>query len=143
VATSICERIQAGFKAALLGGTAAGANVTRDREQGVTRTETPAIVILYGGEETERAGSYTDRNRLTLTVAIFVRDDSPVQYVDPIAVDVHRLITSDAALAALAADIRKEGTDFASEEADRTAGTLSVRYLITFFTRANDLTALP
>ncbi len=47
----------------------------------------------------------------------------------------------DAQLAALIGDLRRVSETFEAQEADRTAGTLTVRYRTVFLTRANDISA--
>ena len=50
---------------------------------------------------------------------------------------------TDAPLKALVLDIRRVSVDAEAEEADRTAGTLTVTYLVTYLTKAADLSAQP
>lgn len=137
------EQIIARAAAALMGATPAGANVFRSREVSLTREQMPAITVLFDGEQTTRMGQHTDRNEMTLKVAIFSRGDPWDQLAEPVDAEAHRVLFADAQLAALVSDIRRTGTEPESEEADRTAGTLSVRYQITFLTRAGDPSRAP
>lgn len=137
------EQILARIQAALIGNTPAGANVFRARENAITRAMTPAITVLYDGQNTTRMGQATDKQEMRVKVAIFVRGDPWDQVMDPIDVAAHAVIMSDAPLAALAVDIRRDDDNPESEEADRTAGTLSVIYRVTYLNRAADIAAAP
>lgn len=137
------EQITARMVAALTGSTAAGANVYRSRETSIARGMTPAITCMPDGEQDERMGQTTDKHAYTVNVAIFVRGDPWDQIADGIAEVAHRVLMGDAQLKALSTDVRKVSTDYESEEADRTAGTLSARYRITYLSRADDIAAAP
>lgn len=140
---SLREQILARIAAALIGATPAGANVFRSREASITRAQTPAITVLMGGETDQRMSQAADKHTLRVLVAIFVRGDPWDQLADTVAVPAHAVLMSDAALWALVLDVRKVASDPEAEEADRTAGTLSVTYDITYLTRASDITAQP
>lgn len=136
------EQITARFTAALVGTTDAGQSVFRSREAVIRKQACPAIVCMPDNEQSQRAGDHTDRHQYTLAMNVFARGDPWDQLADRIAEQAHRVLLSDADLAALATDIRLVSTDYESEEADRTAGTLVARYLITYLARARDI-ALP
>lgn len=137
------EQILARVAAALLGATPAGQNVFRSPEVSITKDQTPAITVLFDGEQTARMGQFTDRNEMTVLLAIFTRGDPWDQLAEPVDGAAHRVLFADAALAALVSDIRRTGTEPEAEEADRTAGTLKVRYQVTFLTRASDPSRAP
>jgi hypothetical protein len=137
------ELITARVVAVLTGATPAGANVFRSREASITRAQTPAIVVMPDNEQDIRMGSYTDRHELTLAIEIFTRGDPWDQAADATADAAHKVMVTDATIAALAVDVRKVSTDYESQEADRTAGTLSARYVITYLSKAADLSAQP
>lgn len=137
------EQILARALVALTGATSAGANVFRSRENSITRAITPAIVLMPDGEQDQRLGNFTDLHQFTINVAIFTRGDPWDQLADGIAEVAHRVLVNDAPLLALATDVRKVSTDYESEEADRTAGTLSARYRITYLSKAADIAAAP
>lgn len=141
--TSLREQILARIAAALTGTTPAGGNVFRSRETSIARGVSPAIVVMPDSEQDQRVGQATDRHELTIKVAIFVRGDPWDQLADAIATPAHQVLMADAPLAALVVDVRKNSTDFQAEEADRTAGTLSMYYQITYLTRAADISAAP
>lgn len=140
---TIREQITARMVVALLGATAAGSSVYRSRENSITRALVPAIVCMPDGEQDQRMGQFTDRHEYVVNVAIFTRGDPWDQIADAIADVAHRTLIADAPLQALATDIRKISTDYESEEADRTAGTLSARYRITYLSKSSDISAPP
>lgn len=137
------EQILARVAAALTGATPAGANVFRSREVSITRQQTPALTVLFDGEATQRAGQATDRHEMTLLLAVFVRADPWDQVAANVDEYCHRVVMADAVLASLISDIRRTSAEPEAEEADRTAGTLSVRYRITYLTRAGDIALAP
>lgn len=137
------EQITARMVAALNGATSAGNSVYRSREASISRGMTPAIVCMPDGEQDQRLGQVVDRHEYVVKVAIFTRGDPWDQIADQIAEVAHRALLADAQLQALSTDIRKISTDYESEEADRTAGTLSARYRITYLSKASDIAAAP
>jgi len=141
--TTLREQITARMVVALTGTTTAGANVYRSRESSISRGLTPCIVCMPDGEQSQRIGALTDRHEYVVNVAIFTRGDPWDQIADAIAEAAHRVLMADQPLQALATDIRKISTDYESEEADRTAGTLSARYRITYLSKASDIAAAP
>lgn len=141
--TTLREQITARVATVLGNATPAGANVFRSREASITRGMTPAIVVMPDNERDTRMGGGTDRHELTLALEIFTRGDPWDTLADATAEAAHKVMTTDATIAALALDVRKVSTDYESQEADRTAGTLSARYLITYLSRSSDLAAQP
>ena len=137
------EQILATVAAVLTGTTGAGQNVFRARETSVTRAQTPAITVLFGGEQTQRLGQATLRHELTVQIAIFVRGDPWDQLATAVDEQVHRLLASSAPLAALLSDQVRLSADPESEEADRTAGALNVHYRMTYLTRVGDIALVP
>ena len=137
------EQILARALVALTGTTSAGAHVYRSRENSISRDLTPAIVLMPDGESDQRVGAFADRHEFTINVAIFTRGDPWDQIADGIAEAAHRILVNDSGLLALATDVRKISTDYESEEADRTAGTLSARYIVTYLSRSADIALLP
>ena len=141
--TSLREQIMARCVVALTGATGAGVHVSRSREISIVRAEAPAIVVMPAGEQDQRIGQGSDRHEFGVTLAIFVRGDPWDQLADAVAVDAHRVLCADSVLLGLAMDIRKISTDYESEEADRTAGTLAAHYRFTYLTRAGDIAIAP
>ena len=134
----ILERVQVLLVAAALPGVAVG-SVMRSRETAVTRSMTPAIVIMAGDTETRRIATNVDRHVFECNVEYFVRGDPWTTLVDPVDVAGHAAIMSDAPLAALVARIERTGETTESLEANATAGTLTVHYRCTYLTAAQDI----
>lgn len=124
--------------------TPAGANVFRSREVAITRTVSPAICVLYrGADDVQRTGIGADRHRVEFDVAIFVRGDPWDSLADAVDEPAHKALLADPQLKAMGIEIFRRGDDAEAEEADRTAGCLSVHYSATFYTRAGDIAAAP
>ncbi len=142
--TSLREQILARVALVLAGATPAGANVFRAREVSITRDVSPAICVLYRGTpEAMPAGAGSLQHRMTLDLAIFVRGDPWDSLADTVDTAAHAALLADPGLQALGAQLVRRGDDADAQEADRTAGTLTVHYAVTFFTRAGDITQRP
>lgn len=140
---SIREQVLARIAAALLNATPAGANVSRSREVSITRAQTPAIVVMPSSTELLRQAEQVDRHHFTVKVEVFTRGDPWDSLADSCDVAIHQVLMTDAPLRALAGDIRRISEEFDSQEADRTAGTLTLTYRLTWLARAADVTAAP
>ena len=70
----------------------------------------------------------TDKNLLDVDIEIFTRGDPWDSLADPIDTAAHTVLMTNATLQALIIDIRRISEAFEGQEADRTAGTLTVRY---------------
>ena len=127
----------------LLAGLASVQVVDRSRKVGLERDQTPAIVLRPGPESSERFSLHVDRSVFELEVIVQARGDPWDSITDPIVDDAHRLIFADTALQALVADMRRTAREPEDLEADATAGQETLRYRITYLTRANDLSAPP
>ena len=140
---SIGEQILVRAQLALAGATSAGTNVFRSREIGLTRGQAPAIVIVPKDEPSTRMGQFTDKSELDVEFQIFSRGDPWDSLADAVYVPVHAVVTTDAALLALCTDVRRIQRRFEGQEADLTAGTLTVTYRFTFLTAATDVSVGP
>jgi hypothetical protein len=152
---SIGEQILARAQAALLAAsTPAGQNVFRSREIGITRGISPAIVIAAEDEPAEPFGDDADKNMLEAQLQIFAREvlaDSSTNtaaqpwetVADSVYVPMHAILTTDSQILALCARVRRIERSFGGEEADLTAGVLTVKYRFTFLTAATDVTVGP
>lgn len=141
--TTLREQITAQTVAALTNTTPAGANVFRSREVSITREMTPAIVVMPESLQTSRMGQGTDRHELVLVLEVFARGDPWDSIADTTAEVAHRVMMKDPTIRVYALDVRRVSADYEAQEADRTAGTLSARYAITFLTRSDDLASQP
>ena len=141
--TTLREQITARVTSVLVGATPAGANVYRSRETSITRNLTPAIVVMPDSEQDERMGGFADKHQYTLAIEVFTRGDPWDTAADATAEALHKVMVADPQIRAFALDVRKISTEYESQEADRTAGTLTARYVITYITRSDDLAAQP
>ena len=141
--TSLREQILARCAVVLTGATPAGTNVFRARETSITRAVSPAICVLYGGSQGVERNGGIDAHHITIEVAIFVRGDPWDSLADAIDVPAHAALLADPGLQALGCQLLREGDQPEAQEADRTAGTLTVNYRASFRTRAADISAAP
>lgn len=137
------EQILARAAAVLIGTTPAGPNVFRSREVSISREQTPAITVLFDGEQSEPMGDAATRHTMTMLTAVFVRGDPWDSIAATVDVAMHRTLLADQQLAQLVTRIVRSSADPEAEEADKTAGTLSVRFRVTFITRAGDISLAP
>lgn len=138
--SSIREQILARLNVALTAASPGGAQVFRSREVSITRAISPALVIMPQDNPINRQATMADKNQLEVALEIFVRGDPWDSLADAVDVPMHAIVMNDAQLLALVASVRRIGESFNGQEADRTAGTLTVRYLFTFLTNAADIT---
>ncbi len=136
---SVREQALSRIAAALTAAAPGGANVYRARETSLTRAITPAIVIMPQGNAQARVATNVDKHQLDVNLEIFVRGDPWDSLADPVDVAAHAVLMNDAALWAIVADVRRISESFDSIEADRTSGTLTVGYRLTYQTRAGDI----
>lgn len=137
--SSLREQILSRVQAALLNATPAAASVLRAREISLTRNIVPAIVLMAGTNDVTRMATQVDKNAFTLKAEIFVRGDVWETLADAIDVPMHQILMTDSQLAALISDIRRTGEEFEGQEADRTAGLLTVSYRVTWLSQAADI----
>jgi hypothetical protein len=138
---SLREQVLARVAAALLGNTPAGVQVSRSREVSITRAMAPAIVVMPASNQVTRMATAVDRNAFEFDIEIFTRGDPWDSLADPVDVAQHSILMTDATLAALLGDLRRTGESFEGLEADKTAGTLTVRYRAIYLTNARDIAA--
>ena len=139
--SSIREQILSTLKTVLAAAAPGGASVFRSRETSITRAVSPAVVIMPADNALSRLATNADKNHLDVDIEIFTRGDPWDLLADAVDVPTHATLMTNTALQALAFDIRRISEAFDGQEADRTAGTLTVRYRFTFLTRATDITA--
>jgi hypothetical protein len=126
----------------VLQGAGTGAvSITRSREVSITRAQTPAIVLMPQSTELTRLATGADKQLFEFTVEYFVRGDTWDSKIDAVDVAGHAALMGDQQLASIVGDLRRIGEAFEAQEADRTAGTLTVRYRTVFLTRAGDISS--
>lgn len=126
----------------LTGAGVAGGKVFRSRETPVRRGVTPAVVVRPAQEDDEPFSDVWDENRLVVAVEIHVRGDPYDELADPIATQVHRLITTAPTLAEISPSIRKRSTTWDGLDADAAAGIVTMHYQFTYLTDVADIAAL-
>lgn len=139
---SIADQIVAAIVLALAPVAGVDGRVFRSRELAIQRGETPCIVVLLGGEASTAFGEDVDDNRLTVDIKISTRGDPYDQLADPVVVDSHRLMRTDAGLRSIVTAVRRKERTWAAEEADSTAGCVTMKYELRYLSAANDLTQL-
>ena len=137
---SVREQALSRIAVALSAAAPGGAQVMRSRETAITRALSPAIVVMAGNTNTVRLATGADRHQLECLLEIFVRGDPWTTLADAVDVAMHPVVMTDAPLAGIVSDVRRTGESFESMEADRTAGTLTVHYQLTYLTQALDIT---
>jgi hypothetical protein len=136
---SLREQVLARVAAALSAAAPGGAGVSRSREVSITRAQTPAIVVMARSNALNRMASRVDQNQFDLALEIFVRGDPWDSLADPVDLAAHAVLMTDAPLQLLVSDVRRTSEVFDSQEADQTAGVLTVHYRVTFLTLAADI----
>lgn len=137
--SSLREQILNAMKAALLGATPAADNVFRARAEGIPRDLVPAIGIAPETEEDTAFGDVDDHHEFLANVDIVVRGDPWESIADTVAVPAHKCLMTHPALSSLVTSIRKFSSTWQGQEADQTAGVLTMRYRIVYLTRASDI----
>lgn len=143
MAIALRERILARAALALAGATPAGPRVYRSRTDAIPKDLASAIVVLFDGEVTKRQGNSTSQHDMTLLLSLLVRGDPWDQLANELDEAAHRALLADAQLVAMTSDIERLSADPEAEEADRTAGALSVRFRVRYLTSVADLSAAP
>lgn len=151
--SSLREAVTARFATLLTGTTDAGANVFRSRAQAISRAAAPAIIVKPGNERSAVHTVNADSNDFEVVLEIVTRGDPADQLADPIAVAAHQLVRADliagqrngtaGTLGVLCDDIRRTQADWQYDDADDTAGVLTVRYSCRHLTDVDDITRLP
>jgi hypothetical protein len=113
----------------------------RSRRTGVDRDQTPAILIRPDQEDDERFGDLADRHQLGVQLIVMTRGEPWDTVADPIVDALHKAVMKDTALKALSLDVRRAAREPEDTNADATAGQYTLRYRVTYLTRADDLSA--
>jgi hypothetical protein len=147
---SKAEQICARIATLLTGTTGAGAQVYRDRQDALTREESPAILVEIVDEDSEALGggsgpfrpiAQDDRDTLRVAVTVCVRSASWQSVADGVRVQAHALLMADATLRGLVADIRRDRCEWRAASADLPFGYCAQLYLFKYLTRAHALDA--
>ena len=145
--TSKREQILAAIETALAGTTGVGSRIYRSRPEAFSRGETPALVIEPGSESTidpERTGGASMCKldwRLTVRIGIITRGAIPDQLADPVMVDIHQRLRTNAGIRALVMTIYPASNDWQTADGDGTAGATVCDWSIRYRTSVDAITA--
>lgn len=145
---SLAERVCAAFLDCLLDQIPdVEKNVERARADPLSFDETPWINIERGDEESRRHGESADDNEMLVDVEIAVRADQTVRVwetkADALAVQAHRLLLAYSKWPSPVARIRKIASKPLRDEADGTAGKLTLTYAVRYLSSAFELDRAP
>ncbi len=140
----IIDRVQA----LLVGNTDAGANVFQSIEDALSRSESPAIVVMPSQLAANTRGDIADDIAFEAYVVILVRGDPWVRIADAIAAKAQQLIKADAQLfnpdgASLCDSVRRISGQWSGQSADQTIGQYTVTYRFRYLADARDPTRSP
>ena len=124
---------------ALAGTAGVGSRIYRSRVEPLARGEAPAIVVEPVSDSATQDTIGTLQWTLTVRVAVIVRGAVPDQLADPVMVDVHSKLMSDASLGGYVIDMLPTTVAFENIEADQPAGVVSVEFAVTYRTSLNSL----
>ena len=121
---------------------AAGAQVRRSPPTGITREQSPALLVFPDSDAiTQRPIDRVERELVVRVVALAreTGSDTPEVIADRLLVAVHVALLSDVNLSGLCLGIRELDCEWDAEDADATAASIPARYQITYRTLAADL----
>lgn len=124
---------------ALAGTAGVGSRIYRSRVEPLARGEAPAIVVEPVSDSATQDTMGTLQWTMTVRVAVIVRGAVPDQLADPVMVDVHSKLMSDASLGGYVIDMLPTTVAFENIEADQPAGVVSVEFAVTYRTSLNSL----
>jgi hypothetical protein len=145
--TSKREQILAAIANALAGTVDVSTRIYRSRPEAFSRGEMPAIVIEPGGESTINSDGTGGASfcrldwRLTVRIGVMTRGAVPDQLADPILVDIHQRLRTDAGIKALVMTIYPASCDWQQADGDGTAGVAVCDWSIRYRTNVDDITA--
>lgn len=120
----------------------AGAQVRRSPLTGITREQSPALLVFPESDAiTQRPNDRVERDLVVRVVALAreTGSDTPEVIADRLLVAAHAALLSNANLGGLCLGIRELDCEWDVEDADATAAAIPSRYQITYRTLAADL----
>ena len=120
-----------------------GLTVFRSRAAALARGEVPAVLVEPKEESVETRSSGQAIRDFRLSIAVFIRSDTPDDDLDPFLVAIHAALCADMTLGGLCARIIEESTEWTMDEADLTAMEASLVYRIRYSTPWNALDTAP
>lgn len=121
---------------------AAGAQVRRSPPTGVTREQSPALLVFPESDAiTQRPNDRVERQLVVRVVALAreTGSDAPEVIADRLLVATHAALLADINLGGLSLGIRELDCEWDVDDADATAAAIPARYQITYRTLAADL----
>lgn len=115
----------------------------RSLRTGIERDATPAVIVRPGVEEDERFSDGVDRHYFSVELIVHTRGDPWDEVADPIVDALHTAVMRDVALRELTPEVRRVSREPEDAEADATAGQYTLRYRLTYLTRADLLGVQP
>ncbi|TAJ93301.1 MAG: hypothetical protein EPO31_03600 [Gammaproteobacteria bacterium] len=122
--------------------TAAGAQLRRSPPTGVTREQSPALLVFPESDAiTQRPNDRVERQLVVRVVALAreTGSEAPEVIADRLLVAAHVVLMADLNLGGLCLGIHELDCEWDVEDADATAAAIPARYQITYRTLATDL----
>lgn len=121
---------------------AAGAQVRRSPPTGITREQSPALLVFPESDATTQQLNDRVERQLVVRVVALAREtgsDAPEGIADRLLVSAHSALFANVNLGGLCLGIRELDCEWDVEDADATAAAIPARYQITYRTLAADL----
>lgn len=121
---------------------AAGAQVRRSPPTGITREQSPALLVFPESDViTQRPNDRVERQLIVRLVALAreTGSDTPEAIADRLLVAAHAALLANVNLGGLCIGIHEVDCEWDVEDADATAAAIPARYQITYRTLAADL----
>lgn len=121
---------------------AIGAEVRRSPPTGITREQSPALLIFPESDAiTQRPNDRVERQLVVRVVALAreTGSDAPEVIADRLLVAAHAALFANLNLGGLCLGIQELDCEWDVEDADATAAAIPARYQVTYRTRCDDL----
>lgn len=121
---------------------AIGAEVRRSPPTGITREQSPALLIFPESDAiTQRPNDRVERQLVVRVVALAreTGSDAPEVIADRLLVAAHAALFANLNLGGLCLGIQELDCEWDVEDADATAVAIPARYQVTYRTRCDDL----
>ncbi|WP_301102345.1 hypothetical protein [Propionivibrio sp.] len=121
---------------------AVGAQVLRSPPTGITREQSPALLVFPESDAISQRPNDRVERQLVVRVVALAREtgsETPEVIADRLLVATHAALLADANLGGLCLGIRELDCEWDVEDADATAAAIPARYQITYRTLAADL----
>lgn len=135
------EQILAAVATTLAATAGATGRVYRSRQEAFSRSESPAVVIEPGPDNStpEPVSTCKIDWTFTLVVAVYARGEVPDRTADPVVESIHSLLMADRSLGGLAMDLWPTYRDPQFDKADLAAVWVVLSYRVRYRTSVTDL----